>query len=215
MEGQRETYSLMALQQDLPDELPSWAFEEDVLGGFEDFMDITFDPNALEGLETEAADEVGTENAPAGPELSGAASRHVSQQELSAGDPATNPSNLSTGVMRKQQKNREAQQRFRMRQRVGLSSAVDFDFDLCHAEMQFQSSACDAAICANAYTANTRSRRVNILLHVTYRLAHKTSKRRLQQLVPSCTACKQHCDSSKPETLCLRRLPLTIQEIHR
>ena len=126
MEGQRATYSLMALQQDLPNDLPSWAFEVDVLGGFEDFMDITFDPNALEGLEAEAADEVATGNAPADPELSGAASRDVShaQQELSAGDPAANPSSANSGVLRKQQKNREAQHRFRMRQRVGLSVAV-------------------------------------------------------------------------------------------
>ena len=220
MEGQCTTYSLMALQQDLPGELPSWAFEEDVLGGFEDFVDITFDPLAFEGLETEPDYEVGTGNAPAYPELSGAASGDVSQQELSAGDPAANPPNSNTGVMRKQQKNREAQQRFRMRQRVSLSSVVDID-PLIFIVMSFASARNFGrlqvrlpASCSHTYAAKTRSRR-DILIHVACRFAHKISKRRLQQLVPSCTACKQRCGSSKPETLCLRHWQLTIQKNHR
>lgn len=123
MEGQRATYNLMALQEDLPDELPSWAFEEDVLGGFEDFMDVNLDPDTLEGLDVAAATESSTENASAGQEVSRPAAVHASQ-ELSTGQPPTDPS--STGAMRRQQKNREAQQRFRERQRVGASSAVDF-----------------------------------------------------------------------------------------
>ena len=123
MEGQRSLYSLMALQEDLPDELPSWAFEEDVLGGFEDFMDMSFDPDELNASNAEAADERAVGNAPAGPEASSSAAVHASQ-ELSASRPPTDPS--STGVMRRQQKNREAQQRFRERQRVGAISAVDF-----------------------------------------------------------------------------------------
>lgn len=122
MESQRAMYSLMALQEDLPDELPSWAFEEDVLGGFEDFMDINFDP-ALQGLDVAAVTESSTQNASASQEVSRSTAVHASQ-ELSAGTPPTNPS--STGAMRRQQKNREAQQRFRERQRVRASSAVDF-----------------------------------------------------------------------------------------
>ena len=123
MGRQRSAYRLMDLQEDLPDELPSWAFEEDVLGGFEDFLDINFKSDALHGLEAEAADEMAIENVSAGPEVSRSAAVHATQ-ELSASRPLTDPSN--TGVMRRQQKNREAQQRFRERQRVGAISAVDF-----------------------------------------------------------------------------------------
>ena len=125
MEGHTATYSLMTLEQDLPDQLPSWAFEDDVLGGFGDFTDINLDSETFQEDKFEASDELATVHAPAGPETSVSAPAHAhalemqpSTHEPSAGRPPTDPSKSISGAMRKQRQNREAQQRFRERQRV-------------------------------------------------------------------------------------------------
>ena len=122
----------MALQEDLTDELPSWAFEEGVLGGFEDFMDVNIDSDVLHGLEVETQNDMASEN---DPEVSRSIPLHASE-EISAGKPPSGPSRSSTGVLRRQHKNREAQQRFRERQRVGASSAVDFAALQCNLDFR-------------------------------------------------------------------------------
>lgn len=115
MEAQLAAYSLMDLEQDLPDELPSWAFEEDVLGGFDQFIDIHADPPAEGALDVAAEQTYALE----GPSSPVRESRPAAEDvDPSSSRPPSGPSRSNVPVIRKQKQNREAQQRFRERQRV-------------------------------------------------------------------------------------------------
>ena len=116
------SYSLMSLQQDDPDELPSWDFAADVLGDFEQFLDTPADLTAYDdGVATAPGQAVATAE-PASP----------SSTQLDAEGPAPAsvvpaarpPSSRDehAGAGKKQLQNRRAQQRFRHKQRVSLCS---------------------------------------------------------------------------------------------
>ena len=111
------SYSLMWLQQDDPDELPSWDFAADVLGDFEQFLDTPADPPAYD-------DDVATTpgQAVATAESAGPSSTQP-DAEGSAPAPTDRPSRYRdehAGAGKKQMQNRRAQQRFRQKQRVSL-----------------------------------------------------------------------------------------------
>ena len=121
MESFPATYSLMALEQDLPDELPSWAFEEDVLGGFDYFMDVDAPHEAFLEAEASIAGEEASVTASAGASTSGHAPL---TKQPSANRPPSVPAGSNAPATRKQRQNREAQARFRERQRVFAGSAL-------------------------------------------------------------------------------------------
>ena len=129
MEAQLATYSLMALEQDLPDELPSWAFEEDVLGGFDHFIDTNVDTTA-ESTSEVAGSQVHALEGPSSPVR---ALRQAAEDiDPSSSRPPSGPSRSNVPVIRKQRQNREAQQRFRERQRVpGPLCNFDLQSDKC------------------------------------------------------------------------------------
>lgn len=113
MESDSTAYSLMSLQQDIPDELPSWDFAEDVLGGFDQFLDVSNFSQVDEGTFIVGREQAAAE--PAGPSVSDADElelepAHASRPSSSRNDPEG----------KKQRQNRQAQQRFRQRQRVRL-----------------------------------------------------------------------------------------------
>lgn len=103
-------YSLTSLQQDFPDELPSWDFSQDVLGGLEQFMDSASSLASSEVADAEMREAIAAAPAAAEPSTSQAAVGNLSKRASSSllGGPET----------RKQKQNRHAQQRFRQRQKV-------------------------------------------------------------------------------------------------
>ncbi len=111
MESDSTAYSLMSLQQDMPDELPSWDFAEDVLGGFDQFLDVSSFSHVDEG--TSAVRRVQAAAEPAGPSVSDA-----DELELEPAHASRPSSSRSDPDGKKQRQNRQAQQRFRQRQRV-------------------------------------------------------------------------------------------------
>lgn len=121
MESQDSTHSVMSWQQDLPDELPSWDFSEDVLGGFEHFLDTATlsEADLIPGEVAHQAAQAEEGSAlPAGPSI--LQTEVADQGELEDPDSATGPSSsrLSSLDTKKQRQNRQAQARFRQRQRV-------------------------------------------------------------------------------------------------
>ena len=135
------TYSLMSLQQDDPDELPSWDFAADVLGDFDQFLDTRADlPGYDDGVATAPGQAVATAEPadPSSTELD--AELDPTPAAAAAPVPADRPSSSGPPVSRdeyavpdkKQLQNRRAQQRFRHKQRVSLCS--------CH--LCFSAAAC-------------------------------------------------------------------------
>jgi len=111
MESDSTTYSLMSLQQDIPDELPSWDFAEDVLGGFDQFLDVNSISQIDESISAVRREQAPAAAEPAGPSISDADEpAHASRPSSSRSDPDG----------KKQRQNRQAQQRFRQRQRVRI-----------------------------------------------------------------------------------------------
>ncbi len=111
MESDSTAYSLMSLQRDIPDELPSWDFAEDVLGGFDQFLDVSSFSQVDEGTSAVRREQAPTAAEPVGPSVSDADElepAHASRPSSSRSDPDG----------KKQRQNRQAQQRFRQRQRV-------------------------------------------------------------------------------------------------
>ena len=104
-------YSLMSLQQDIPEEVPRWDYSEDVLGNFEHFADTATGAQAFEGPEAVTAAGLLAEE-PAGP----------SNLQPDPGGPSARVAGQRSGAAetRKQAQNRQAQQRFRQRQRVRI-----------------------------------------------------------------------------------------------
>ena len=107
MESDSTAYSLMSLQRDIPDELPSWDFAEDVLGGFDQFLDVSSFPQVNEDTSAVRREQAPAAAEPAGPSVSDA-DELASRPSSSRSDPDG----------KKQRQNRQAQQRFRQRQRV-------------------------------------------------------------------------------------------------
>lgn len=111
MESDSTAYSLMSLQQDIPDELPSWDFAEDVLGGFDQFLDVSSFSQVDRSTSAVGREQAPAAAEPAGPSVSDADElepAHASRPSSSRGD--------QDG--KKQRQNRQAQQRFRQRQKV-------------------------------------------------------------------------------------------------
>lgn len=113
MESDSTAYSLMSLQQDIPDELPSWDFAEDVLGGFDQFLDVSSFSQVNEGTSAVRREQAPAAAEPAGPSVSDA-------DELEPAR-ASRPSSSRDPDGKKQRQNRQAQQRFRQRQRVRVA----------------------------------------------------------------------------------------------
>lgn len=103
-------YSLTSLQQDFPDELPSWDFSQDVLGGLEQFVDSASSLAGSEAADAEMREAIAAAPATAEPSTLQAAAGNLPKRASSSplGGPDT----------RKQKQNRQAQQRFRQRQKV-------------------------------------------------------------------------------------------------
>ena len=101
----------MSLEQDTPGEVPTWDYSEDVLGNFEHFADTATGAQAL-GDPADASFASILAQEPAGP----------SNLQPDPGDPSGSgrvPSQRGGSTEnRKQAQNRQAQQRFRQRQRV-------------------------------------------------------------------------------------------------
>ncbi|KAL0024105.1 hypothetical protein WJX79_007265 [Trebouxia sp. C0005] len=114
MESDSTAYSLMSLQQDIPDELPSWDFAEDVLGGFDQFLDVSSFSQVNEGTSAVRREQAPAAAEPAGPSVSDA-------DELEPAR-ASRPSSSRDPDGKKQRQNRQAQQRFRQRQRARTES---------------------------------------------------------------------------------------------
>ena len=113
------SYSLMSLQQDDPDELPSWDFAADVLGDFDQFLDTYGDLPAYDDDVATAPGQAVATAEPAGPSST--------QPDAEGPAPADRPSSYRdehTGGGKKQMQNRRAQQRFRQKQRVSLAICV-------------------------------------------------------------------------------------------
>ncbi len=111
MESDSTAYSLMSLQQDIPDELPSWDFAEDVLGGFDQFLDVSSFSQVDESTSAVRREQAPAAAEPAGPSVSDA-------DELEPAHASRPSSSRSDQDGKKQRQNRQAQQRFRQRQRV-------------------------------------------------------------------------------------------------
>ncbi|DBA95755.1 TPA: hypothetical protein ACH3X1_001309 [Trebouxia sp. C0004] len=67
MESDSTAYNLMSLQQDFPDELPSWDFAEDVLGGFDQFLDVSSFSQVDESISAVRREQSPAAAEPAGP----------------------------------------------------------------------------------------------------------------------------------------------------
>ena len=111
MDSEFTAYSLMSLQQDIPDDLPSWEFAEDVLGGFDQFLDVSSFSQLDEGTSAVTREQAPVAAEPAGPSVSDA-------DELEPAHASRPSDSRSDQDGRKQRQNRQAQQRFRQRQRV-------------------------------------------------------------------------------------------------
>ena len=129
------SYSLMSLQQDDPDELPSWDFAADVLGDFDQFLDIPADLPAYDDDVTTAPGPAVATAEPAGPSSTeldaeldptpagaGAGAPAPADRPSSSGPPVSRDEHAGPG--RKQLQNRRAQQRFRHKQRVSSALAI-------------------------------------------------------------------------------------------
>ena len=113
MDSEFTAYSLMSLQQDIPDDLPSWEFAEDVLGGFDQFLDVSSFSQLDEGTSAVTREQAPVAAEPAGPSVSDA-------DELEPAQASRPSSSRSDPDGKKQRQNRQSQQRFRQRQRVSF-----------------------------------------------------------------------------------------------
>ncbi|KAL0055425.1 hypothetical protein WJX82_000314 [Trebouxia sp. C0006] len=115
MDSECTAYSLMSLQQDIPDDLPSWEFAEDVLGGFDQFLDVSSFSQLDEGTSAVTREQAPVAAEPAGPSVSDA-------DELEPAQASRPSSSRSDPDGKKQRQNRQSQQRFRQRQRARTES---------------------------------------------------------------------------------------------
>ena len=106
------TYSLTSLRHDFPDELPSWDFSQDVLGGLEQFMDSASSLAGSEAADAEMREAIAAAPAAVEPSTSQTATETLPRR--------ASGSLLGGPDIRKQKQNRQAQQRFRQRQKVQL-----------------------------------------------------------------------------------------------
>ena len=106
------TYSLTSLRHDFPGELPSWDFSQDVFGDLEQFMDSASSLAGSEAADAEMREAIAAAPAAAEPSTSQTAAGNLPRR--------VSGSLLGGPDIRKQKQNRQAQQRFRQRQKVQL-----------------------------------------------------------------------------------------------
>ena len=209
MESQDSTHSVMSWQQDLPDELPSWDFSEDVLGGFEHFLDTATlsEADLIPGeVAYQAAQAEEGSALPAGPSI--LQTEVADQGEIEDPDSGPSSARLSSPDAKKQRQNRQAQARFRQRQRVCFCRLQSRSSSIAY--KQFQPTAQHVALPAISWLRHqSRHKCLTLclmLLLTVCRFEPRIWKLKLLLQLHSWKNCGQVKCSSRKGTPCLKLL---------